>query len=218
MPTTNARFDDDERPTLPHSEKIPIVREGTRTRSGTRAKVTPPPLPSIDFEEEIEVEVEADADAEPEIPVDWEPPILSPSASVRGRERTKRRRAKSARWKVVALVLLAVADLALARALFVTQRAHAVTTAAPPVVAPPVPAPAPADIEPDPQTAAIPENMGLLRTDEMRPGHRIFVGGRTVGETPEPILVKCGSTSIKVGSAGQARTIDVPCGGEVRVW
>ena len=46
-------------------------------------------------------------------------------------------------------------------------------------------------------------------------GHRIFVDGRVVGSGPEPVTVKCGRHSIKIGSAGKARTKDLPCGGEL---
>jgi serine/threonine-protein kinase len=57
--------------------------------------------------------------------------------------------------------------------------------------------------------------MGLLRSETAPPGHRIFVDDRVVGETPTPITVKCGVHSVKVGSSGYRRTIDVPCGGEI---
>jgi hypothetical protein len=46
-------------------------------------------------------------------------------------------------------------------------------------------------------------------------GHRIFVDGRTVGSGPEPVTVKCGRHSIKIGSAGKPRIKDLPCGGEI---
>ncbi|HSO32637.1 MAG TPA: hypothetical protein VLT33_08975 [Labilithrix sp.] len=49
------------------------------------------------------------------------------------------------------------------------------------------------------------------------PGRRIFVDERTVGQTPESVVVKCGVRKIRLGSTGSTQSIDVPCGGEVAV-
>jgi hypothetical protein len=57
---------------------------------------------------------------------------------------------------------------------------------------------------------------GIVKTPLSR-GHRLFVDGRVVGETPTPVLVSCGAHTIKVGSAGREQLIDVPCGGGVTV-
>jgi hypothetical protein len=46
-------------------------------------------------------------------------------------------------------------------------------------------------------------------------GHRIYVDGRVVGSGPEPVTVKCGRHSIKIGSAGKPRIKELPCGGEI---
>jgi hypothetical protein len=59
--------------------------------------------------------------------------------------------------------------------------------------------------------------MGRVRTTGAAPGRRIFVDERTVGQTPESVVVKCGSRAIKLGSAGSTQTVDVPCGGEITV-
>jgi serine/threonine-protein kinase len=48
-------------------------------------------------------------------------------------------------------------------------------------------------------------------------GRRIFVDDRTVGQTPESVLVKCGARSVKIGSAGHRQVVDVPCGGEINI-
>jgi hypothetical protein len=61
----------------------------------------------------------------------------------------------------------------------------------------------------------IPTGMGLLNTANAPPGRRVFVAGRTVGETPRALLVKCGTVVLKIGSSGHARTVDVPCGQEM---
>ena len=57
---------------------------------------------------------------------------------------------------------------------------------------------------------------GLVETTQSK-GHRIYVDGVVVGETPAPVLVSCGMHVVKVGSAGGEQLIDVPCGGAVTV-
>jgi serine/threonine-protein kinase len=59
--------------------------------------------------------------------------------------------------------------------------------------------------------------MGRIKTAGASPGRRIFVDERTVGQTPDAVLVKCGTRAIKVGSSGFTRQVDVPCGGEITV-
>jgi hypothetical protein len=59
--------------------------------------------------------------------------------------------------------------------------------------------------------------MGLLSTANAQPGHRIFVDGLTLGQTPKSVLVKCGRASVKIGSAGHLRVLDIPCGKEISV-
>jgi hypothetical protein len=59
--------------------------------------------------------------------------------------------------------------------------------------------------------------MGRVRTSGAAAGRRIFVDERTVGQTPQSVIVKCGSRAIKLGSAGSTQTVDVPCGGEITV-
>ena len=63
----------------------------------------------------------------------------------------------------------------------------------------------------------IPAGMGRMKTTGAAPGRRIFVDEKTVGQTPDAVLVKCGARAIKLGSAGTTRTVDVPCGGEIAV-
>jgi serine/threonine-protein kinase len=59
--------------------------------------------------------------------------------------------------------------------------------------------------------------MGLLKTSGAAPNRRIFVDERTLGQTPETVTVKCGSRTVRLGSAGKNQTVDVPCGGEITV-
>jgi serine/threonine protein kinase len=101
----------------------------------------------------------------------------------------------------------------------------------PPTVSASPPAPALASASPPASAAAsssasapasapaedVPAGMGRVRTTGAAPGRRIFVDERTVGQTPESVVVKCGSRAIKLGSAGSTQTVDVPCGGEITV-
>jgi serine/threonine-protein kinase len=57
--------------------------------------------------------------------------------------------------------------------------------------------------------------MGVIRTQGAPPDHRIYVDERVVGQTPESVTVKCGSHSLRIGSAGATRTVDVPCGAAI---
>jgi|GEM_PF-756408 len=65
--------------------------------------------------------------------------------------------------------------------------------------------------------ADVPANSGRVLTTNAAPGRRIFVDDRTVGQTPEAVIVKCGSRAIRLGSTGFTQTVDVPCGGEVTI-
>ena len=56
-----------------------------------------------------------------------------------------------------------------------------------------------------------------MKTTGTAPGRRIFVDDKAVGQTPDAVIVKCGLRSVKLGRAGTAQTVDVPCGGEVSV-
>jgi serine/threonine-protein kinase len=59
--------------------------------------------------------------------------------------------------------------------------------------------------------------MGRIKTEGAKAGRRIFVDQKTLGQTPEPVLVKCGRHTVKLGSSGREQEVDVPCGGELLV-
>jgi hypothetical protein len=59
-------------------------------------------------------------------------------------------------------------------------------------------------------------SQGVLKT-RWNTGHRFFVDGVVVGETPAQVLVTCGEHVVKVGSGGREQTIDVACGTTVTV-
>jgi hypothetical protein len=67
------------------------------------------------------------------------------------------------------------------------------------------------------EKSSIPEGMGLLKTTDLAGQRRIFVDNLTVGQTPDSVLVKCGSRTVRIGSAGHPQVIDIPCGGEISV-
>ncbi len=47
--------------------------------------------------------------------------------------------------------------------------------------------------------------------------HRVYVDDKLVGEGPGDYVVRCGSHTVKVGSAGKSLDVDVPCNGQVDV-
>jgi serine/threonine-protein kinase len=115
------------------------------------------------------------------------------------------------------------------------------SVAASPTTAAPGPAPAPASASPLASAAAtaasaaaaasapaastatvapagdLPPGTGRVKTAGAVPGRRIFVDEKTVGQTPDAVVVKCGSRTIKLGSTGSTQTVDVPCGSEITV-
>ena len=48
-------------------------------------------------------------------------------------------------------------------------------------------------------------------------GHRIFVDGHAVGETPATVSAPCGMHQVQIGSKGTLRKVEIPCGGSVSV-
>lgn len=94
-------------------------------------------------------------------------------------------------------------------------------SAPPPVASAPVPvasAPSVPDAPPNgvPDTPP-PAGMGDLRTTARAKSHRVFVDGKVIGEGEGVFRVACGTRKVRVGSAREDETIQVPCGGEVTV-
>jgi serine/threonine-protein kinase len=88
----------------------------------------------------------------------------------------------------------------------------AIMPANPGASAPPSAAAGPAEVPTD-----VSGGMGIIRTTGAPASHRVFIDERVVGQTPDPISIRCGPHTIRIGSSGQRRTIEVPCGGEVAV-
>lgn len=70
---------------------------------------------------------------------------------------------------------------------------------------------------PAPRPIVAGRGQGILVTDSVPGGHRIFVDGRIVGESPSPAVAPCGTHSVQVGSAGTARSVQIPCGASISV-
>ena len=84
--------------------------------------------------------------------------------------------------------------------------------------APSASAPAPASSPASTATGtAPPPGYGEVRSPASSAGHRIFVDEKVVGTAPDPVRVRCGTHSIRIGSRGVPRTVDVPCGGAVSI-
>jgi serine/threonine protein kinase len=79
------------------------------------------------------------------------------------------------------------------------------------------PASASAASVPAPRPVVAGRGQGILVTDSVPGGHRIFVDGRIVGESPSPAVAPCGTHSVQVGSAGTARSVQIPCGASISV-
>lgn len=46
---------------------------------------------------------------------------------------------------------------------------------------------------------------------------RVWVDGKLLGEGEREVTLPCGKHEVRIGKAGQAQNVDVPCGGQVRV-
>jgi len=82
---------------------------------------------------------------------------------------------------------------------------------APPPAASQAPAPSAAP-SPPPPASSIPAGSGELDLPASAAGHRVYVDGKVAGEGAAPITVRCGPHTVRIGSAGTERKIDVPCG------
>ena len=67
---------------------------------------------------------------------------------------------------------------------------------------------------PPPSSPAI--TTGTLRVDPAVQGQRVMVDGVLL--SVPAALIQCGPHEVAVGASGRARTIEVPCGGEVTVY
>ncbi|AKV03735.1 hypothetical protein AKJ09_10398 [Labilithrix luteola] len=62
--------------------------------------------------------------------------------------------------------------------------------------------------------ASIPPDMTLLTLPPYATGHRVFLDKALLQKASSPIRLKCGEHTIKIGSSGKPRRVDLPCGRE----
>ena len=90
-----------------------------------------------------------------------------------------------------------------------TADARAVATS--PSVTTDATAPAPSLARDAGPTDAGPKS-AIVDTSSAAAGHRIFVDGKVVGETPQRVEVPCGKRTIQLGKGAPVRTLDLACG------
>ena len=119
-------------------------------------------------------------------------------------------------------VIVLLAAVAFGVAFAVTRYPLTETVTRQPTVAPLVPSvsaaptPAPSATPSVSVTAAPPSSVGTIRAADSG-GHRVWIDGKLVGDTPKSYEVLCGNHVVRVGSGGQPQMVEVPCGGEVQV-
>lgn len=87
-------------------------------------------------------------------------------------------------------------------------------------IAPPTPpvASAPAASAPAPATSFVPaSDKGVLVTAPGHDGHRLYVDGKLIGDSPQRVEVSCGAHTVRFGSKNAERKIHVKCGEETVV-
>jgi hypothetical protein len=68
-----------------------------------------------------------------------------------------------------------------------------------------------------PPTLSIPPQSGALIAGKEARQHRIFVDGKPVGEGPGTYFVACGAHTVKIGSSGKPRDVDLACGTSINI-
>jgi len=218
--------------TTPPPETRPSLGIERPLPKGTQMAIAqtpqPPPLQGI-FEKEA---------PEP-VPQPMFTPVDAASELAHSR-RIERRRAVRTSLLVVAMLLLAFAGAASLVVFGVVKipglsfdapppppeqptpksKPKAKPTATPSIAEPaptPPPVASPAKPSPPPPASDVPATQGRLVL-KAPAGFRVWVDGKVVGETPNPLVVACGPRTVKVGSHGSEQKITVPCGGEIDVY
>jgi hypothetical protein len=63
----------------------------------------------------------------------------------------------------------------------------------------------------------IPSQSAALVAGKEARQHRIFVDGKPIGEGPGTYFVSCGTHTVKIGSSGKPRDLDIACGTSINV-
>jgi hypothetical protein len=143
------------------------------------------------------------------------PALAAPREDV-GRALEAGARGQMSAMTIGVVTLLALASLGgLARRAAPVRARSAPTVASPEVPALPIVPPSavvPHATDPAPIASATPirPTFGTVRGD---PNHRLWIDGRLVSGSRAD--VRCGAHTVQVGSAGEVRPIDVPCGGSL---
>lgn len=70
----------------------------------------------------------------------------------------------------------------------------------------------------DGSSSGLRPSAGTVTVGPERPGHRIWIDDRLMGEeSPASYVVPCGRHVIRVGSRGSPQSVDVPCGADIEV-
>ena len=57
--------------------------------------------------------------------------------------------------------------------------------------------------------------VGNVRLPPSAQGHRLFVDGKAAGETTALVRLQCGHHTLRIGSQGRERSVEVPCGATI---
>ena len=86
-------------------------------------------------------------------------------------------------------------------------------SAASPSSAPTVPA---VPATPGPSAGSAPRSgTGALELPASAMGHRIFIDGQFGGDASPRVQVTCGRHTVRIGTAGRAQSVNIPCGGSI---
>ncbi len=92
-----------------------------------------------------------------------------------------------------------------------TPPAPAIPSSSPPL------APAPLAVATTAAPNAPPPDRATVTVPPERAGHRVWIDGRLVGQSPGTFKVRCGTHAVRVGSKGSLHRIHVDCGADVTV-
>ncbi len=128
------------------------------------------------------------------------------------------KRKRSSLAPIVLVAMVAAFGIAFALARRPVQEAASAPppprASAPPVAASQAVTPSPS---PTPSASALPPStVGTIRAADSG-GHRVWIDGKLVGDSPQNYEVPCGHHVVRIGSSGQPQMVEVPCGGEVQV-
>jgi hypothetical protein len=185
-------------------------------------RAEPPPRTPTSSDAPLDIESYA-------TPPPVQPPSMDPGARASTMPLTSARRRRFATAIAAGVVALAsgIASIDGARSAQGPEAPSPPVAAAAPIAREPVEAPVPAPpvaseapaapaVSEIPATAdamTLPADRGVLRAPLRARQHRIFLDGHVIGEGSGDYVIPCGAHTVRMGSQGSERRIDVPCGG-----